>query len=275
MTEFAILEEAKKEKRTVAIGLERVTDNIVKSIKKAGKYVDIITVGKAVNGIKNIEGDSHTLVQLLKDKKVDGIVRGNFDAVKMYEAFRDLFNVSFISQIQLFLLNGVRSIDEEKKGLFTIVPVSFSNERTIEDKIRTINLSIELFRSLKIDPKLGILAKGKPEDRSEGIAEINKSLDEADYLVDFYKKRGIWAKHFNHQIEYALLESNIIVAPDSGAGNLAAHCLIYLGTCESLGGIAANLKDYIYVQGSEAQQDFYNNIMLAAGIANSTLKFNL
>ncbi len=49
---------------------------------------------------------------------------------------------------------------------------------------------------------------------------------------------------------------------------MAAHCLLYLGSCEYVGGVALNITDVVYVDDSEAMEDFTNCLILAGFLAN-------
>ena len=117
-------------------------------------------------------------------------------------------------------------------------------------------------------PKIGVLAPGKPVDVMDNVPEVNQGLAEAEFLVNWYKGKGIWAKHFNHQIEYAVQEANIVVAQNSWAGNLAGHCLLYLGNVDLLGGAALNIEEIVYVDDSEAMQDFTSCLIFGAFLSN-------
>lgn len=258
-----------KKKKRVGIGLNKLSPNIIKSITKAKKYADIVIVGKKIKGFECIESDSiEPLIQMAKDKKIDAVVRGNFDAVDAYNAVSKVLNFKdSILEINFFKLNGVNMIDNTCSGVFCLLPVSFTNERSVKDKIRSIDLHLDFFKKNKITPKIGILAPGKPADKKSGVPEVTTGLKEADFLVNYYQKRKVWVKHFNHQIEYAVQEANIIVAQNSWAGNLAAHCLLYLGSTEYLGGVGSNLKDIIYIDDSEAMEDYSNCIIMANYLA--------
>ncbi len=246
-----------KTRKRVGIGIKTMTSRIAASIEKAREQVDV-----------EIFDNAESLILAAKNKSVDAVVRGNLDAVEAYDAVRKILaHEGSIFEVNLYRLNGVNMIDEQAKNVFCILPVSFTNERTVQDKISSIDEHLKFFKKLGITPKLGILAPGKPQDISAGVPEVTAGLEEAQHLVDLYSERGIWAKQFNHQIEKAVIEANIIVAQNSWTGNMAAHCLLYLGTSEYLGGAALNLFEIVFVDDSEAMQDFTNCLILAAFLA--------
>jgi|GEM_PF-1641353 len=269
-----IQDKAKEKRRTVAIGINNVTPRIVESLKKAEEFVDVVVVGKEIEGFKSYKSDNPELLfQMAKDKKVDAIVRGNFDALDAYNAARKVLNhEGSILEIVLFKLNGVNTINENATGIFSGLPGSFVNERSLYDKIKSIDMHIEFYKKIGLEPKLGILGPGKMIDVLDNVPEVNQGLAEAQFLVNWYTEKGIWAKYFNHQIEYAVQEASIIVFPNSWAGNFAGHCMLYLGNVDFLGGAALNVKDIVYVDDSEAMQDFTNCLIFAGFLANNENK---
>lgn len=247
----------KASRRKVGIGLKTMTPQIQQSLDSAQEYVDVV-----------VFDNFNDLLRAAKENKIDGVVRGNFDAVEAYDAVGQILrHEGPILEANFYKLNGVNLIDPSAEGIFCILPVSFTNERTLADKIRSIELHLELFKKLKLIPKIGVLGPGKPEDVSANVPEVTEGLNEAQQVVDLFQDRKIWVKYFNHQIEKAVLEANIIVAPNSWAGNLAAHCLLYLGSCDYLGGVALNIHDIVYVDDSEAMENFTNCLILAGYLA--------
>lgn len=256
-------------RKKIGIGIRNVTPRIVDSLRRASQYVDVMVVGQHVRGFECVESNTiEPLVQIAKDRKVDGIVRGNFDALDGYRAVKTVLgHKGSIFELNAFKINGIKSIDEYASGTFCLLPVSFANERTVEDKIRSIELHLQFFKKIGVTPRIGLLGPGKPSDKQENVPEVDAGLQETAYLIEFYTERGIWVKYFNHQIEYAAQEANIIVAQNSWAGNLAAHCLVYLGSCDYLGGTALNIREIVYIDNGEAMQDFTNCLIFGGYLA--------
>lgn len=265
-----ILNTAKQKRRKIGIGINKVTPKVIESLKKAEEYVDVVVVGKKIEGFECVESDSvEPLIQMAKDKKFDAIVRGNFDALDAYNAVHKILGIKeSIFEVTFMKLNGVKTINENVSGVFSILPGSFVNDRTLFDKIKSIDLHIDFYKEIGFTPKIGILAPGKPVDIMDNVSEVNQGLAEAEFLVNWYKSKGVWVKHFNHQIEYAVQEANIVVAQNSWAGNLAGHCLLYLGNVDFLGCAALNIKEIVYVDDSEAMQDFTNCLIFAGYLAS-------
>ncbi len=268
-------QKAQEKKNRIGIGLAKVTPRIESSLRLASEFAEIIIIGNPVDGFESIESNSiNPLLEMVRDGKVDGMVRGNFDALVFYNAIREVLgHEGAIREVNLLQLNGLKMIDEERKGIFALVGVSPSNERTTDDKIEQIDRHIEFFEQYNVDPKIGLLSAGKPDDIKEGIVEVSVTIEEALRLEKKYTEKGYAAKHYNHQIEYAAQDDcNIIVAPTAIAGNLAIHVMLYMGTTDFLGGIATNVGKYVIVDDSEAMQDFSQCIKLANAMVNATIK---
>jgi len=261
---------SKKKKNKIGVGIAKATPRVRKSLQSVAKVVDITVVGEKVPGLKHVASKTiDPLIEMVRDRQVDGMVRGNFDALDFYNAVHDVLqHEGPILEVNLIKLNGIKMIDEEKTGIFAPIMASPSNERTCADKMRQIDLHIEFFEKYGITPKIGLLSAGKPVDIEEAIPEIDKTLTEAEFLVNWYTEKGYFAKHYNHQVEYAVGECNIVVMQNAIAGNLGVHVMLYLGTTDYLGGIVTNVGDYVIVDDSEAMQDFSQCVRFANAMVN-------
>lgn len=261
---------ANKKRNKIGVGIAKATPRVRESLKAVAKIAEITVVGEKVPGLNHVASKTiGPLIKMVRDKKVDGMVRGNFDALDFYSAVRKIMkHEGQILQVGLMKLNGIKMIDEEKTGVFAPIMTSPSNERTCADKIKQIDLHVKFFEEYGIEPKIGLLSAGKPIDIEEAIPEIDRTLTEAEFLVNWYTKKGYFVKHYNHQIEYAVGECNIVVMQNAIAGNLAAHVMLYLGTTDYLGGIVTNVGDYVIVDDSEAMQDFSQCVKFANAMVN-------
>ena len=176
-----ILDSTRLKRRRIGIGLKTITPRIIESLKKASEYVDIVIVGEENSQFESVKSlDLVPLIQMAKDGRLDAIVRGNFDALEAYNSIKEVLgHTEGILEINLFKLNGVNMIDENARGIFCVLPVSFINDRTFEDKIKSIDLHLDFFKKIGISPKLGILAPGKPIDIVENVPEVSAGLKEA------------------------------------------------------------------------------------------------
>lgn len=91
------LERAKKQKRKIGITIMRPIPETIESLKKASDYADLTVIGAKIEGFKNIvEEDqdkaSSLLIKLLKEQKIDGLVRGQVKDSFTLDEFHRQFN---------------------------------------------------------------------------------------------------------------------------------------------------------------------------------------
>jgi len=261
----------KKRRNKIAVGVMHDYPLSVASLKNAKKYMDIVVVGpKKVPGFDHVKTkDANEFLQLAKDKKVDAIFRGNFDAVDIYDAIVEVFDFHEpVAGISPLVIKKVNSIEDNLNAVVSVMPGSPSNYKGVASKIHDVDANIEFFESLGVKPRIGFLSTGKPTDVLEGIPEIDKPILEAEFLVNWYTKKGYQAKHFNHQVEYAMLESEIVVYPDGISGNQGARAILFFGSDNIfLGDIGANLP-FVYCQTAEAFRDWTHNLNFLNGYLN-------
>jgi len=244
----------KKKRNKIAVGVLHDYPLSVKSLKEAKKDMDIVVVGpKKVAGFDHVKtNDAKVLVQMAKDGEVDAVFRGNFDAVDVYDALHDVlgFEGSVVS-VAPVVIKKVQSIEENANKLVCVLLGSPSNYKGTVSKIENIDANIKFLESVGVKPKIGLLSAGKPADILEAIPEIDHTLLEAEFLVNWYKKKGYEAEHFNHQVEYAVLGSDIVVYPDGISGNQGMRAMAFFGDNDFVGGVSTNLP-IVYGQTAEA-----------------------
>lgn len=264
-----ILELAKKKKNTIAVGVLHDYPVTLESLKRASEYANIIVVGpKEVEGYEYVEGGAKELVELGKEGKADAIFRGNFDAVDLYDTIAEVldFEESHVSVAPIVVKN-INSISENINKLISGIPASPSNDKNTASKIKAIDGNIAFFESFGVKPKIGLLSAGKPTDILEGIPEVDYTLMQAEFLVNWYTNKGYEAKHFNHQSEYAIGESDIVVYPNSIAGNQAVRGLSFYGDNINMGAVSINMP-FPYGQTMEAFRDWEACIMFLNAYVN-------
>lgn len=265
---------ARKRRNKVAVGVLHDYPLSVESLKKASQYMDFVVVGpKKIEGFEYVlSTDARDLVRLAKAGTVDAVFRGNFDAVDLYDAVHEIYGFTeSVVGVSAMLVKRVRSINEQLNAVRCFVPVSPSNYKGVASKIKNIDANIAFFESCGIKPRIGLLSAGKPTDVLEGIPEIDRTITEAEFLVNWYTKKGYEAKHFNHQVEYAVLDSEIICYPDGISGNQGIRALLFFGDAENLGGFSTNLP-FLYAQTAEAFRDWEKLLIFLNGYINRDLK---
>lgn len=263
----------KKKKNKIAVGVLNDYPLTIDSLKKAAKYVDLVIVGpKKIPGFKCIEtSNPEVLVKLAKDKKVDAVFRGNFDAVALYDAIHSVLNFTDpLTMISPMVVKKVTGINDDLNAVISMIPFSPSNDKSLSVKMLNIDANISFFESFGVTPRIGILSAGKPSDILEGIPAVDKTLTEAEFLVNWYSKKGYQAKHFNHQVEYAVLESEIVIHANAIAGNQGGRAMVFFGDSYYLGGIPTNLP-IIYSQTAEAFRDWEKTLLFLNAYINKKL----
>jgi predicted methyltransferase MtxX (methanogen marker protein 4) len=263
-----------KKRNRIAVGVLHDYPLSVESLKKVKDRVEIVVVGpKKIDDFEFVESsDAHDLVRLAKDNKVDAVFRGNFDAVEVYEAIHEIFEFNgSVVGISPMVIKKVQSIEENLNGLRCLLPASPSNYKGVKSKIENIDANIKFFESFGIKPRIGLLSAGKPIDVLEGIPEIDKTITEAEFLAKWYTDKGYEAKHFNHQVEYAVINSEIVVYPDGISGNQGLRAVLFFGDNDMLGGISTNLP-FVYAQTAEAFRDWEKLLLFLNGYLNRDLK---
>lgn len=107
------------------------------------------------------------------------------------------------------------------------------------DKFQMIKQAIQLFESLQIIPKIGILSGGRLGDVGrdpwidQTIADAEKLCSQLQQLYPQYQ-----TKHYQVMIEQAMKEQvNLLIAPEGIAGNLIYRTLVHLGKGRSYGAL--------------------------------------
>ena len=120
---------------------------------------------------------------------------------------------------------------------------------------------------LEIKPKIGCVTgvrhetyQRKKEIRKGVQGSLNQTYEDANFVVDYFQKRGIEAKNYAIEIETALADGcNIIVPPNGMVGNQIFRTLVLVGGGKLLTGSRANLP-HPYEDNSRSERDFEPHI---------------
>ncbi|CAD6494357.1 MAG: hypothetical protein CHKLHMKO_00711 [Candidatus Argoarchaeum ethanivorans] len=197
-----------------------------------------------------------TLIELLLDGEVDGVVRGNISSGATLALLKQQFNLSRLHRVALLLTsNGVP---------FFFAPTGIDEANTIADKLALANSGCEFIRRFGITPVVAVLSGGRIEDVGRD-ARVDKSLAEGEFVASCLQRDGVDAKHYTVLIEDAINHANFIIAPDGISGNLMYRTLVFLGDGDGFG--ASVLMDKVFVDSSRAKEDYSKPIMLASSMA--------
>ena len=267
--EKIIRERIKLGKPKIGFGLKEPNKEVLKSLVKSKKYAEIILVGpKAINSVKGFqkiisEEPEKELAKVLFNEEVEGIIRGTIDDFKTFEAYSALIGKEKAKEmIELALMKDFYGRQ------FFVSQGSNPFGWTKEEKIKDCEGIIRFMKAeLDIKPKIGLITGVRHEtyarkkEIKEGVQGIlNQTYEDADFIVDYFAKKGINAKNYAIEIETALKEEcNIIVPPNGMVGNQIFRTLAFLGGGSLLTGSRANLP-HPYEDNSRGETDFETHI---------------
>ncbi len=91
-----------------------------------------------------------TLIELLKDNKVDGVVRGSLGANSTLRSLRRIMGLKKIQRVSLLKTPAGR--------FFFFAPVGVDEGWTVQDKVELGEAGVALIRKFGIEPKVGVLS---------------------------------------------------------------------------------------------------------------------
>ncbi len=250
-----IMEISRRSKARVAIGIgDRRAEEIARvarSCMNTGVAADVLLVGgKDVHvpaggrgkgrdidididiPVITSEYPERTLIRMLVDGDVDGVVRGSLGASAFLKDVRARYGR--VNRIALL---------EAKGHQFFFAPVGIDEGWTVEEKFRIIDGGRELMERFGIKPNVAILSGGRAGDigRNE---YVDRTIADAGALISMCRARGIDASYHEILIEDTV-GSNFVLAPDGVSGNLVYRTLVHLGNGQAYGApyIGLGLKD--------------------------------
>ncbi|MDH7508542.1 MAG: methanogenesis marker protein Mmp4/MtxX [Methanomassiliicoccales archaeon] len=247
-TARTILDTARGSDARVGIGFVGDTQGAHR-ITSAAKRIGL---GKPI-----IFNDPRRLVEALSSGEIDAAVRGNLDAHSTISAIKTIFSLDRIFRMALM---------QPRKGMIVLIgPVGVDEGWTVEDKIEMIDLGSRFLTNFNIEPKIGVLSGGRKGDRGRHPI-VDKTLDDAEFIVRHFAGSGLDVKDCEILIENAILDRNLILAPDGISGNLIFRTLHFLGGWRALGAPVLNLEK-VFIDTSRAKKSYIDSIALASAIA--------
>lgn len=265
------LSRAKKQRRKIAIAILRPIPETIASLKRGAEFADLTVVGAKVDGFSNIvEADpdaaSRALLQLLKEKKVDGIVRGQVkDSYTLDEFFR-VFEKSPVPSNRK-VCPGVLQKGEYS---FVVTTCSIYQGLTLEDKIYEVERTVRYMRDdLGLEPKIAVMSSLRPTSKRGKYPELDAVADVNTRLTEHLQRQGLDAKEYYFEYETAVWEGRNLIVPSMGlVGNAWIKALLYLGGWALLSCPYLDLS-VVYEDGTRNEKDFYWHIVHAVAMCNS------
>ncbi|MFX1449402.1 MAG: methanogenesis marker protein Mmp4/MtxX [Promethearchaeota archaeon] len=236
---------AKQAQSRIAIGVGENPEYIKRTVKVAEeatkeKLANVVLIGHRTPKsctLDFIETDSpeKTIITLLYQNKVGGIVRGSLSSSKFLSNLKNIFEKDVFYRLAL-LETAVL------KHTFLFCPVGIDECKNVDEKIYFIKEGSSLLKKLEIEPKIAVLSGGREEDIKRG-SRIANTIDEANKVVERASKLGIHnIKNYNILIEDAIKDkANLIIGPEGISGNLIYRTLVHLGAGKSHGAVYLGL----------------------------------
>jgi putative methanogen marker protein 4 len=223
--------------RTIRAAESAATQNFA-DIILVGNKREIETFGVSSDRIEIIDSATpeKTLVELVWQKKVDGIVRGSLSSSKFLQEVKKKFKVANLFRIGL--------LETASNFCFFFAPIGIDEGNNLAQKVTLVQAGISLLKFLHSeDAPVGILSGGRLDDIGRE-PRVDRTIAEAEELVSIIKQQGI-SQHIQHYeilIENAIAaQCRIIIAPDGISGNLIYRTLVHLGNGKSHGAWYYNL----------------------------------
>lgn len=206
------------------------------------------------------ETPESAIIELLKDGKVDGVVRGSLGANSTLRSLRRIMGLDKILRVSLLRAPSGR--------FFFFAPVGVDEGWTVEDKVELGEKGVQLIRRFGVEPKVGVLSGGRMEDRGRS-PRVDKTMDDAEAVAEKLREKGIQAWHASILFEDAIGEYEYILAPDGVCGNLMFRALCLVGGGEGYGAPLVG-TDIAYVDTSRAGSGYENAICMASALVKGT-----
>ncbi len=256
----------------VAFGLKEPNEDILASLEKGKRYADIVLVGpeaiKDVEGFEKIidEKPEEKLASMLANDEVEGIIRGTIDDFTTYEAYEKLTGEKYT------FCPGL--LEDPKGRQFFITAASNPEGWDREERLELSKNIANFVKEWGIEPNIAVFTGRRHEtyprkkDIKEGIDGIlNKTYEDAEYIVEKLKEQGFNAKNWAIDLNPAVEAGCNVVCPVNGmVGNQMFRVLLFCG-----GKILSATRlgfSRVYEDNSRTERDFEFHIKWTVAMIN-------
>lgn len=265
------LKQARKQKRKLGIGIINPEPDIVKSLKKGLKYADLIVVGSKIHGFeciptKDDKEGSRVLIKLLKDRKIEGLVRGQLKDSQTLNTFMEIFGKRIPHNRKMG-----PAVMESPNGKISIILVSGSiyHGLSLEDKIYEAERTIKYMEDFGIKPKIGIMSSRRPTGVVGEFPFLEELAQRCAGLAEHLRKKGYEVEEVYIELETAIKKGCNLIIPSLGLiGNAVFRALCYYGGWKLISCPYLDLG-VVYEDGSRNERDFSYHIIHAVAMLNS------
>ena len=203
----------------------------------------------------------HQIVEYLKTKKIDSIVRGALSSSIFLNVVKQTFKAPIINRMALLeTYNGFQ---------FFYGPVGIDECNNFDKKVTFIKKGINIIQSLEIKPIISILSGGRKDDLGRDT-QVDNTINTAKNVIEYFKKENanLNISHDEILIENAIKnKSNLIIAPDGISGNLIYRTLVHLGGGKAYGAIYMDIeKPIIDTSRVGKLSEIYGALLLALSL---------
>ena len=200
--------------------------------------------------------DAHGLVKSLLEGEIDAAIRGMMNSVESLRELRSAFRVDQVMRTAL--------LEDYSARPFLLAPVGIDEGTTYDSRLSLVQHTLRYFSSIGWRLDVGILSKGRIEDKNRGN-DIKESIVEGAKMAEQLTSEGHNARHFAILVEDAVKKSELVVAPDGVTGNLMFRTLHFVGGRKAYGAPVVNIPK-VFIDTSRAKTDFTDAVLLGAGL---------
>lgn len=258
---------AKKARRRIGVVLQDPSPAIVRSLELAQRqYADLVIVGVPLEGFATVQPSDqpeHTLVDLLVDGKVEGIIRGQTD----YTTVRD-YLAAKESDLKEEDIVTPAVLQDAHERTFVLTLCNDFEGHTIANKAITAIHTAEWLRGWGIEPKVAVMSA-----LFSGLAGREKILDrtreEAEIVVQRLQSGNISASVSEARIDQAIASGHNVIMPVNGiVGHQIYRALCLLGSGKLIASPILGFK-HVVVDGSRYEEDWTHHVRFATAWCNT------
>ena len=262
----------KLDKPHIAFGLKEPNEEILISLEKGKKYADITLVGPgAIKDVKGFElvidnNPEEKLATMFANDEFDGIIRGTIDDFKTYETYQRLTGEKYTL--------GPGLMEDPSGRQFFMSPASNPEGWEKEERLEIAESIGEFVKEWGIEPKIAVFTGQRHETHprkkhiKEGVTGIlNKTYEDAEWIVSELKKKGFEAKNWAIDLNPAVeAGSNVLIPVNGMVGNQIFRVLLFCGgkilACPRLG------LSRCYEDNSRTEKDYEYHVKWLVAMIN-------
>ena len=232
----------------IGIGLGDNREKIEASVKNAHNknFAKVIVYNSA-----------DEMLTALSQGRINGAVRGTLPANEVVTSLRSIFKIDYLLRLACIKL------PLEDKYIF-VAPVGIDEGVTVNQKLELIDKGSEFIRKLNLEPAIGIVTSGRPDDRGRS-QKVDEVMDNADELIELARGKNINVIDHGILIENAVKDCNLILMPEGVTGNLVFRTLYFLGGAVAIGAPILNLSK-IFIDTSRSKKSYVESIAFASAL---------